>query len=656
MTHADVLEAVTLGETDLFRALQRAPGVAARDDYGADFWVRGGAWDQTRVYFDGLPLFNPVHGFGLLSAVNTDAIGGALLHPGVRSASLGEGAAAVLDVTSRVGGAAGEMRGLADLSLASGRLALDGGAMDGRAAWMIAGRRSWLDLATGVASVMADDPSLALPYSFSDLTARFDLQLGEGRAVETSALYEHDHIDGTLPDILHRTRATWGNGAGRITYVAPLGQLQTRTTLGVSRYGSRVREAEPDPEAEDGMSAAQAGPSDNRLLHLSLGSELSPDAGARVRPWRLGYGVVREVGGYEGPEGYAYGGYRVLDADSMVERRGAVARAHVWGERRWGDEQGLSVETGLRLEAGDNVENGGVVRASPRLTARFAPSPDVALSAGMGRSYQYSQALAAVEPIVASGHAASHIWLLADEETPAIRADVATLGAEWWVGQAWLLVANGYARRATGLAVPDPTPGPLEERPRFTRATNDATGLELSARRLAGRWTASGSYSLARSTQRAAGLSYPAPEDRRHSFDVTSMLRLGGGLRTGMAFTHASGAPYTRVHAQSSGCSAGSCRAELLLGQPGAHRSGDYSSLDLLLDWTNRFRGWDLGVYLQVRNVLGHRNDVTWTSTYQICSGVRSPETGACEGATAFQDSFQTGLPRLPLLGFRARF
>ncbi|MDQ3605834.1 MAG: carboxypeptidase-like regulatory domain-containing protein, partial [Gemmatimonadota bacterium] len=59
LTHGDVVEAVTLGETDLFRALQRVPGVSARDDYTAILWTRGALWDQTRIYFDGLPLYNP---------------------------------------------------------------------------------------------------------------------------------------------------------------------------------------------------------------------------------------------------------------------------------------------------------------------------------------------------------------------------------------------------------------------------------------------------------------------------------------------------------------------------------------------------------------------------------------------------------------------
>src|SRR5690606_14373537 len=113
-----------------FRALQRTPGVTTRDDFTATLWTRGASWDQTRVYLDGLPLFNPTHAGWLFSAVNPDALGEAVFYPGVRPARYGEGAAAVLDLSARSGGGPG-VRGRGELSLASARLAMDGGTRDG---------------------------------------------------------------------------------------------------------------------------------------------------------------------------------------------------------------------------------------------------------------------------------------------------------------------------------------------------------------------------------------------------------------------------------------------------------------------------------------------------------------------------------------------
>ncbi len=82
---SDLSEAATLGETDLLRAIHRLPGVTADDDWSAEPWTRGSGWDETRVYFDGLPLFDPVHFGGAFTSVSPTAVGSLVFHPGVRS-------------------------------------------------------------------------------------------------------------------------------------------------------------------------------------------------------------------------------------------------------------------------------------------------------------------------------------------------------------------------------------------------------------------------------------------------------------------------------------------------------------------------------------------------------------------------------------------
>ena len=85
----DVVEAATLGETDLLRALHRLPGVSAEDDWSAEPWTRGSRWDETRVYFDGMPVYDPFHGGGSFTSVSPDGIGTLTFHPGVRPVDVG---------------------------------------------------------------------------------------------------------------------------------------------------------------------------------------------------------------------------------------------------------------------------------------------------------------------------------------------------------------------------------------------------------------------------------------------------------------------------------------------------------------------------------------------------------------------------------------
>lgn len=648
LTHADVVEAVTLAETDLFRALHRLPGVTTRDDYSAELWTRGAAWDQTRVYFDGLPLFNAVHAVGAFSGVSPNAVGAAWLHPGVRSAALGEGAAAVLDLGSRRGAGEGELNGLGELSLVSSALALDQRVLAGRGAWMLSARRTYLDWATRAVGELMGDPEIHLPYAFSDLVGRFDLSLGADRALEVSGIWAQDRVAGDVPDVLHGNTARWGDAAARATLEAPLRGLRARHTLGVSRYAAVVRETEANAALP--YDAPQEPPSRNTVLYAFVGSELESRAESAAPLWSGGYQLVLQSGRYAGPAPVLHG-FRHRQP-GMLARAGSLTMLALWGERTQDASTRLRLQTGLRLEGGPAVRNGGVLRVAPRLSARYQLSPELAVSAGLGRTYQYAQAAAATGPYLFLP--ISRLWVLAGDSVPALRSDIATLGAEAALGGGWLAAANAYRRRSRGVAVADPRPGLLRDQEAFVFGDNAAHGVELSARRILGRWTGSAAYTYAVSEIEARGLRFPAGQDRRHALNATSMLRAGRALRLGAAYTAMTGAPFTRVYTPDYSCSSGACEETPRVEAPNAQRAPAYASLDLLVDWTRAFRRWEMGAYLQLRNVLGRDNATLYSDTYEVCVGheYRSP----CPTRYELEDVFEAGIPTVPLFGFRVRF
>ena len=654
LTHTDVAEGITLGETDLFRALQRLPGVSGADEYSAELWTRGASWDQTRVYFDGLPLFNPVHALGGLSGVNPDAVGAAFLHPGVQPLALGGGAAGVLDLRSRRGGGSGELRGTGEVSVVSARGALDQASEDGRHAWMAAGRRTYLDLATGLAEwALSRDKTFRLPYSFRDLASRYDYQAGGDTRLELSGLMQWDAINSTNTSLLERISADWGGGAARATLQTGWGGVRTRHTLGFSGFGSVVRGQNTDPHLAPGNHhpVPPVHRSSNRILYATFRGEVEPaTASGAPAPWSAGYELVNQSVRFTGPRPLPLA---LRDPDPVLLRRDdRLHYAGLWGERRWKPAEALTVTTGVRLEAGPAVENGGRFRLAPRATARYQLSPALAVSAGAGRTYQYMQVVGPSGAPADQGFQSDYLWVMAGESVPAARADVATLGAEHWLGAGWLGAATAYARRTTGVAIPDPAPGLLRSAPLFASGENTARGVELSARRLAGRWTASAAYTLGASWMEADGRRFRAPSDQRHALDLTSMVRLGPAWQLGGAYTLASGAPYTRTFRGTMLCDLDgkSCRwlEEPRREDPSAGRSGAYQSLDLLAEWTRVYRHWNLGAFLQLHNVLNHANPGRYVGSggeycVRSCAGYRTAE-------------FVPGLPLLPVVGFRATF
>jgi hypothetical protein len=663
LTAGEVTEAVTMGEADLFRALQRMPGVGRRDDYTAVLWTRGAPWVQTRVYFDGLPLYNPTHAGSLFSSISPNGVGEVTYHPGVRSAAWGEGAAGILDLRSRAGSRHHAMAGSADLSMASAQLSLDGSALDGRARWMVAGRRTHVDVLSYAWRVLRPDVAFQVPYDFADITARVDLELGPLH-LEASSLSERDRLRGDIPGLLVGNTGRWGNQVRQATARLPLGPVELSAFTGGTRFATivseRWRAEHLDPGSDEVMLPGLESGIDHDRSGVRIGS--GREAGTAFQ-WALGYEAIDERIRYDGPFSLLLEGIPGLVRDSLSRvpfrltgQRGYTA---AWAEARLRLGDDWVIEPGLRIETGDSVRYHGERLLAPRLSARWTPTSGLAVSAGWGRSYQYTQAIgAAAGPLGPQLHL-GHLWVLAGRGYPAIEADIATAGAELWLDEAWLLGVSTYHRHTTGMTDPDPTPGPIRADRSHVEADGTAYGLELSARRLVGRWTASLGYALARARTTAhlpvlpgddpqpATLTYPASADVRHSFDATAGYRVDDGLRLGGAFSLASGVPFTRVILDPEG---GLPR----LGEPSAHRTPVYASLDLLVDYTGRVNGWTLTGYVQLLNALGRRNRVTYSGSVETCPAGES--VASCTGPTEIRDRFRSGLPRLPLVGFRVAF
>jgi hypothetical protein len=288
------------------------------------------------------------------------------------------------------------------------------------------------------------------------------------------------------------------------------------------------------------------------------------------------------------------------------------------------------------------------------VAARFQVAPELSLSAGVGRGFQYVQTVAPAGIPAVREHPTEYVYALAGDDAPAARADIATLGAERWLGP-WLGSATVYLRRTTGMTVQDPTPGAVVDRPLFVEGEGRARGVELSVRRLAGRWTGSAGYALSRSEITARGLTFPAPEEQRHTFDATAFVRVGRGVQLGAAYTAAGGVPYTRRFGPGYECDALECRpvSAATAEEPGGQRAPAYRSLDLLAEWGGHVRGARVSGYVQLRNALRNDNPGLYTGTTPCSAfGVN----GCAPGRPTGYDNFSAGLPLLPVVGLRLSF
>lgn len=666
MTLGEVAEAATLAETDVFRALQRIPGVNTRDDYTATLWTRGASWDQTRVYLDGLPLYNPTHAGWLFSAVNPDGIGAVTFHPGSRSARWGEGSAAILDLRSRRGGLGGSLRGQGELSLASARFALDDNLFDGKLGWMVAGRRTYVDLVSALYGSLTNDREDVIPYDFTDLIARVDGDLGRGWGITTSGIFEQDRLRGEVRGLLRGNHGQWGNRAGQATLTVPfrglsgrigVGRTWFRAAIGVDSTSRRL-----PGEDEPTLPAVES-----TVRHERIALELGPTE-PRANHWALGYQGIRDEVEYAGPVSLLSAIAVLLPRGQLPEpgefRSGADLGYHaLWGELHLRPLRTVEVEAGVRWELGDSVPNGGTSRPAPRFAARLRPDERTMLAVGWSRAFQYTQDIAPVAGPLGPQLHLSHLWVLAERDRySAVRADIATVGVERWLDPEWLAAVNLYRRYTTGLALPNPVSERVTpDRDADAGADNLATGVELSVRRLVGRVTGSAGYTYGWSTIRKARATtlesrdtvladFPSPADVRHAVDAAVTVRLSKSLRAGGAFTYGSGIPFTQLILPDST----QIGRDPWLGEPNAKRTPSYASLDLVTDYSTTVGRWQITAYAQLRNALNRDNSVTYARS-QECPG-EPPNTTRGGVRVCAQDSFERGIPRLPLLGVRLRF
>src|SRR5688500_15815507 len=648
VTAFDIAESVSLAEPDVFRAFQRLPGVSTRDDFTTELWTRGAPMDQTAIYFDGIPLFNPLHASGAFSAINPDAIGTAFFHPGVQPTELGTAGAGVIDLRTRRGTT--RTQGAAELSVISCKLTLMGGAPDGASSWVVAGRRTHIDVLIGE------------PYSFAVLTMRWDMTLSPEWRIEASGLIEADRLKLDVANIVQANDARWGTRAGRITAAKRTPRGELRHTVGWSGFAARSDPMEELPHfvccPEDAyypMFGEYRGQLvDNGVRYFTAGTTWESVNEAANTQASRGVHIVAHQASFE-----TQGLWPQRTSTTPLRSADKLLYLTAWTDHSWRVTPTLDADAGLRVEAGESF-----LHAAPRVAVRARLTDATSVSFAGGRTYQHAQSITPVglgNNVVAMSNL---FWVLSGDSVPLLRATIGTIGLEHWLTRSILFSATLYERSVRGMIVPEPGPQWLMDRPLFTVASNRAHGADFTVRKLGGRVTTAVSYSYGESEIRVGYVKYTSPWSRRHPFDATTTISASERFTLGAAFMAASGAAFTRYDAAFRNCRTEEpCTFMLYAREPGAERSPGYMGLDVMVDWRGRIGRWDWGVYAQVQNALGNRNAAAYQWSRVACVGdlcgsdgeppIMNPDPTRELPANS---QFLRGLPMLPMLGLRVAF
>lgn len=340
---------------DPYRAAQILPGVAASDDFRAEFAVRGLGPSHIGISIDGVDsplLFHTVRGVddtGSLGLVNSDILESATLLSGAHPQRLNSHVGSRLDFITRDGSRERlTVRGLISASAAS---TVWEGPLGGskKASWMVAMRQSYLDWL-----LRQIDTTTGASFGYLDGQAKLTVDLSPRQTLRGSIIAGRsslqDQEENPGPNSLTYGKSTIliGNLQWRFTPSPQFAVTQQVYALKAD-YGNSVTDGRVRDEGSDRdvtwRGGAEWRPSTSHVIEF--GAQAQSLNATRINRLFAQNSTATAT---------------LLDADE------SAWSAAGWAQYRWTPSARVSIAPGVRVERWDLIEQSG---ASPWLIAEY---------------------------------------------------------------------------------------------------------------------------------------------------------------------------------------------------------------------------------------------------------------------------------------------
>lgn len=196
-----------LGEVDIIKAIQLLPGVSTVGEGATGFNVRGGGIDQNLVLLDEAPVYNQSHLFGFFSVFNPDAVKNVKLFKGGIPAEYGGRASSILDIRMKDGNNQ-RFAGQGGVGLIFSRLTLEAPLPKEKGSFVVAGRRSYIDI---ISKPFLEEDLQDSKFNFYDLTLKANYVINDKNRIFLSGYFGRDVFESGFG-------FNWGNGTGTLRW------------------------------------------------------------------------------------------------------------------------------------------------------------------------------------------------------------------------------------------------------------------------------------------------------------------------------------------------------------------------------------------------------------------------------------------------------
>lgn len=610
---AQVSTLPSIGEKDIFRALQMLPGVSGSNEASSGLYVRGGTPDQNLVLLDGFTVYYVDHFFGFFSAFNANAIKDVQLYKGGFEAKYGGRISSVVDLTGKNGNTKKYDIGVGLSALSANALVEI--PMGKRASFLLAARRSYTDIIqSGLydklfslygSSNNNNSNSNAPPnrlfqtqpvFYFYDINAKLTYNLSNKDILSVSLYNGQDNLDnarqqnrggfggggfgGGNINIQNETKdlTYWGNNGASIKWGRTWSpKWYSNAVLAYSNYFSnRNRTSKIEITSADGTKRNfNTGLyEDNNVqdLSLRLDNEFKINQKNQLE---FGTQLTRNAIRYL---------YTTNDTTTVFANDNQGTLASVYAQNRWSPTEKLSVKYGLR---GTYYGLTKKTYIEPRVSASYQLSDKISLKAAWGQYYQFINRI--VREDVTAG--SRDFWLLANDQDVPVSSATHYIGGISYENDNYLFSVETYRKDMTGLS---------EFTLRFNRAnligdnntnnqnffkgTGYSQGVEFLAQRKVGKFTGWTSYTLSEVIYNFPEISekpFHALQDQTHEFKLVGSYNIGKWTLSS-TWVYATGKPYTApIGGYQITLLDGNTQSYVSVGDKNAFRLPNYHRMDL---------------------------------------------------------------------------
>jgi hypothetical protein len=551
-----------LGEVDILKAIQQQPGILGGLEGSAGLFVRGGGAGENLFLIDDVPVYNVSHLYGFISTFNSSAVKDMKVIKGCFPAGYGGRVSSVIDVRTRDGNNQA-YRGEVSVGLISSKLMFEGPLISPKTTFMVSGRRSYLDLFTGMlkkTGLMNDnfpryyfyDINVKVVHTFS-LKDRLYLSFYNGKD-HIRNLLETAVEQGTQHKFSESNNETsgWGNLLGSLRWNHKAGsRLFINTTLAWSKYDyfTDRRYTSEDQDLFLHLTTARDYHAryTSRISDLIFKTDVSYSAGSR-QTIRIGAGnTVHSM--QPGTNTYNFKDELIHETEdtSFVNADVQANEYYLYAEYEIGTGQRATADLGIRVSGFSSVA-GHYFYPEPRVSLNYMLLPNLALKTGYSRMEQYIHLLSN------SGVSMpTDLWIPSVRGVRPLGSDQVNAGLSYAWRSAVTITVEAYRkwlshttdfRNGASLTT--------DLRPWYEKVIQgdgDSRGLELSLEKIQGTVSGSLSYTLAKADRKYPELNngqpFPFTYDRRHNFNIYINWAISDHYDVSAAWVYGTGYPAT---------------------------------------------------------------------------------------------------------------